>query len=101
MRTIWNKETVCCHCYMRVLHNVPHDVPHDNFEKSRQERIVELVRMNPGITRELMAKLLEVNAKTIGRELAKMKDRVVYRGVGKPRPLGVVGLTLRCLFSFV
>ena len=62
--------------------DVPHDVPHDDSEKSRQERIVELVKMNPGITRELMAKLLGVNAKTIGRELAKMKDKVVYKGSG-------------------
>lgn len=62
--------------------NVPHDVPHEKGEKSRQEHIIELVRMNPGITRELMAKLLGVNAKTIGRELAKMKDKITYRGSG-------------------
>ncbi len=65
-----------------VPHNVLHDVPHDGSVKSRQERIIELVRINPGMTRELMAKLLGLNPKTIGRELAKMKDRVVYRGSG-------------------
>ena len=65
-----------------VPHDVPHDVPHEKGEKSRQEHIMELVRMNPGITRELMAKLLGVNAKTIGRELAKMKDKITYRGSG-------------------
>lgn len=65
-----------------VPHDVPHDVPHEKGEKSRQEHIIELVRMNPGITRELMAKLLGVNAKTIGRELAKMKDKITYRGSG-------------------
>ena len=65
-----------------VPHDVPHDVPHEKDGKSRQERIMDLVRMNPGITRELMAKLLGVNAKTIGRELAKMKDKITYRGSG-------------------
>lgn len=65
-----------------VPHDVPHDVPHEKDGKSRQERIMDLVRMNPGITRELMAKMLGVNAKTIGRELAKMKDKITYRGSG-------------------
>ena len=65
-----------------VPHDVPHDVPHENSIQSRQERIIELVKMNPGITRELMAKLLGVNTKTVGRELAKMKDKVVYKGSG-------------------
>ena len=59
--------------------NVPQDVPQ---ETSLEIKILEAIRKDDKISRETMAKLTGVSKKTIGLQLAKMRDKVQFVGSG-------------------
>ena len=63
------------------LKNVPQNVPQNLTD--RQNKILELIKSNPRISREQIALKLQVTQKTIGRELGKLNKYVCYVGPSK------------------
>ena len=59
--------------------NVPQDVPQGT---SLEIKILKAIRNDDKISRETMAKLMGVSKKTVGRQLAKMRDKVQFVGSG-------------------
>jgi Fic family protein len=63
-----------------VLDNVPDNVPNNRFET-----IIELINVNKAISISEMADKLNVNVKTIKRDISKLKDEGKLKRVGSAR----------------
>lgn len=77
-----------------VLHKVIKDVPVNvpvNVPERLAEAMIELISANPGINRIRLARILGVNVKTVGRNIAGLSGKVEYRGSPKTGGYYVVG----------
>ena len=64
-----------------VVENVPENVP-ENVLENRENLIVELMKQKETISMEEMADKLNVNIKTIKRDLQKLKQKSLLRRIG-------------------
>lgn len=61
---------------MKLVPNVPHDVPHDDINI-----IIYMIKSNPNVTRDEMAKAINKSTKTVQRLINKC-DEIINVGSG-------------------